>query len=183
LAVQDTTTPLLLNAVYEQITHGTARYNDLVGCSDPSYKHNEDQTIADGSLGYSYLAYDEKLEKYTLRLQHIYGQFTDSKNSLRQQLELSRAHEQKLHTDLLAAEHECERFKALVSTLDESDKTRRVWREIPANAKARYAEAEVTVSKLRTDLIAAVGRVCSVQEQLYRQTELAPHRLCYPIGH
>ncbi|KAN0105282.1 hypothetical protein V8E52_011196, partial [Russula decolorans] len=54
-----------------------------------------------------------------------------------------------LHADLLAAEHERDR---LVSTLGESDKKRQ-------GAKARCAEAEVIVSKLRTDLTAAMDHL------------------------
>jgi hypothetical protein len=57
---------------------------------------------------------------------------------LREQLKLSHAHQQELHADLLAAEHERER---LVSTLGESDKKRK-------GAKARCVEAEVIVSIL-----------------------------------
>ena len=171
--MQDTTTPPLLNVLYEQITHGASGYNDLVGCSNLSCEHSEHQVMANGSLGYSHLAHDEKLERYGLRLQHIYAQIVDSQNSLRQQLELSRAREQRLHADLLAAEHERKRLKALISTLEESDKKRRGWKEIATKAKARCVDAEATVSKLRADLTTVMDRVRTVQEQLDRQTELA----------
>jgi hypothetical protein len=171
--VQDTTTPPLLNVLYEQITHGTSGYNDLAGCSNLSYEHAEHQVMANGSPGYLHLAHDEKLEKYRLRLQYIYTQFVDSQNCLRQQLELSRAREKRLHADLLAAEHERKRLKALVSTLQESDMKRRGWEEIATKAKVRCVNAEATISKLRADLTAAMDRVRSIQEQLDRQTELA----------
>lgn len=176
--MQDTTTPPLLNVLYEQIIHGTPGYNDLVGRSNPSYEHSKHQVIADGPLGYSHLAHEEKLEKYRLRLQHIYTQFVDSQNGLRQQLELSRAREQRLHADLHAAEHERRRSKALISTLEESDKKRRGWKEIATKAKARCVDAEATVSKLREELTAVLDHICSVQEQLDRQTELASGKDC-----
>ena len=171
--MQDTTTPPLLNVLYEQITHGASGYNNLVGYGNLSYEHSEHQVMANDSLGYLHMAHDEKLEKYTLRLQHIYTQFVDSQNSLRQQLELSRAREQRLHADLLAAEHERKRLKALISTLEDSDKKRRGWKEIATKAKARCVDAEATVSKLRADLTAVMDRVRNIQEQLDRQTELA----------
>jgi chromosome segregation ATPase len=154
--MQDTRTPPLLNAIYEQITRCTAGYDDLVDGSDISYNYVEDQAIANDSIRCPDLAHDEIPEKYRLRLQYIYTQFVTSQNYLREQLELSRVHQQELHADLLAAEHERER---LVSTLEESDKKRQ-------RAKARRAEGEVIVSKLRADLTAAM-------DHLERRTEVA----------
>ena len=146
--MQDTQTPLL-NVIYEQITRGAAGFDNLVDGSDISYGYTEDQIATDGSLRYPNLAHDEIPEEYRLRLQNIYTQFVDSNNCLREQLELSRAHQQELHTDLRAAEHERER---LISTLGESDKK---WR----SAKARSAEAEAIASKLRADLMVAMDRL------------------------
>jgi len=146
--VQNTRTPLL-NAIYEQITRGAAGYDNLVGCSDITYDYVEGQVVADGSLRYPDLAHDDIPEGYRLRLQNIYTQFVDSQDYLREQLDISRAHQQELNADLLAAEHERER---LVSKRQ--------------GTKARCAEAEVTASKLRADLAAAM-------DHLHRQTEVA----------
>ena len=139
--MQDTRTPPLLNTIYEQITRGAAGYDDLVDCGDITYD--------EGSLRYPDLVHDEIPEGYRLRLQNIYTQFVDTQNCFREQLDLSRAHQLELHADLLAAEHERER---LVSKRQ--------------SAKARCAEAEVIVSKLRADLAAAM-------DHLGRQTEVA----------
>ena len=114
----------------------------------------------------------EKLEE-DLRVQHIYAEFIDSQDTLRQQLHVSRAREQKLHADLLAAEQERERLKSLVSTLEASDKKWREREEIVATAKARCVEVEANASKLRADLVTAKDRARSLQEQLDSQTRLA----------
>ncbi len=100
-AVQDTRTPPLLNAIYEQITRGVAGYGDLI------------------------------------------------------------------------AEHDHQKLKDLVSTLKESDEKRRQWKEIATSAKARCAEAEMTVSKLRADLAAVMDQVRDLQDQVDRRTKLA----------
>ncbi len=100
-AVQDTRTPPLLDAIYEQITRGIAGYDDLI------------------------------------------------------------------------AEHDHQRLKDLVSTLEESDEKRRQWKEIATSAKARCAEAELTVSKLRADFTAVTNRVRVLQDQVDRRTKLA----------
>ena len=194
LAVQDTQTPPLLNAIYEQFKRAAAGYNDLVGCSDLSHVHDEDQAITDCSLC-SHLAalatkrgrdhpdamqrknqereaHDEQTEKHRLWVQHIYTQFVASQNGLRRQLELSRAREQKLHADLLAAEQGHESLKELLPNLRESNKKRRGWEKTAANAKARCAEAEITVSNLRADLTAAMDHVRNIQEQLDCQAVL-----------
>jgi hypothetical protein len=194
LAVHDTRTPPLLNAIYEQIKRAAAGYNDLVGCSDLSHVHDEDQAITDCSLC-SHLAalatkrrrdhpdavqretqereaHDEQTEKHRLWVQHIYTQFVASQNGLRQQLEISRAREQKLHADLLAAEQGHESLKELLPALRESNKKRRGWEKTAANANARCAEAEITVSNLRADLTAAMDHVRNIQEQLNRQAAL-----------
>jgi hypothetical protein len=147
--VQDTQTPPLLNAIYEQITRCAAGYNDLVDSGDITYDYVEDQAVADGSVRYPDFAHDQIPEEYRLRLQSIYTQFVDSQDCFREQLEVSRVHQQELHADLLAAEYERER---LVSKRQ--------------RAKARCAEAEVTMSKLRADLAAAM-------DHLDRQTEAA----------
>ena len=146
--MQNTQTPLL-NAIYEHISRGAAGFDDLVEGSDISFGCIEDQVVMDSSLRYPNLAHDEIPEGYRLRLQDIYTQFVDSNDCLREQLELSRAHQQELHADLCAAEYERER---LVSTLGESDKK---WR----SAKARSAEAEAVASKLRADLSVAMDRL------------------------
>jgi hypothetical protein len=173
-----------LDAIYEQVTRGAAGRSDLVGCSDLSYEHDKNQVIT-GSLGYAHLVI--QLSEHKRELQHArmwretqeqeaqrtYTKFVDSQNCLHRQLELSRAREQNLHADLFAAEKEHEKLKALISTLEASQREQQGWEEIAATAKARCAEAEMTASKLRVDLAAAVDRVCSVQEQLVRQMELA----------
>jgi hypothetical protein len=100
-AVQDTRTPPLLNAIYEQITRGAAGYDNLI------------------------------------------------------------------------AEHDHQRLKDLVSTLEESDEKRRQWKEIATSAKARCAETEMTVSKLRADFTAVMDRVRDLQDQVDRRTKLA----------
>lgn len=146
LAAQDSRRTLL-NAIYEQVTRGTAGYDDLVDSGDITYGHVEDQVVADGSLCYPDLAHDDIPEGYRLRLQTMHNQFVDTMDLFREQLEISRAQQLELHADLLAAEYERER---LVSKRQ--------------GAKARCAEAEVTVSKLRADLSAAM-------EHLDRQTE------------
>ena len=104
--MRDTRTPPLLDAIYEQTIRGAAGYDDLVGCS-------EDQVTMDDSLTslYSQAAGDEILEKYTLKLKNIYDQFVQSQGCLGEQLEISLSRQQRLHTDLLAAEHECENLK------------------------------------------------------------------------
>lgn len=188
MAARDSRTPPVLNAIYEQITRIAAGYSDLVESSDLSYEDNEEQTIADCSPDSSHLAdgrdphktlvqtedqereaHDEQSKKHRLNAQHIYAQLVDAQDSLRQQLELSRAREQKLDADLLAAQQEHESFKALVPTLEESDRKRRAWEIIATNARACSAE---TVFKLRAELTAAVDRVCDLQGQLDRQAEL-----------
>ena len=148
MAAQDTRTPLI-NAIYEQITRGAAGYDDLVDCGDITYDHVEGQVVADGSLRNPDLAHDEIPEEYRLRLQKIYNQFVDSQNFFREQLDRSRAQQQELHAELLAAERERERLESKRQ-----------------GAKARCAEAEVIVSKLCADLSATM-------EHLDRQTEVA----------
>jgi hypothetical protein len=68
--VQDTRTPLLLNAIYEQITHCAAGYGNLVDGGDISYDYVKDQVTMDGSLRYPDLAHDKIPEGYRLRLQN-----------------------------------------------------------------------------------------------------------------
>lgn len=184
LTVQDTGTPPLLDAIYEQTARGAAGRSDLVDCSDLSYEHGKGQAIT-GSLGYAHLVI--QLSEHKRELQHArtwretqereaqrtYAKFVDSQNNLHRQLEFSRAREQNLHADLFAAEKEHEKLKALISSLEASNREQQGWEEVAATAKTRCAEAEVTASKLRVDLAAAVDRVCNVQDQLVRQMELA----------
>ncbi|KAH9990488.1 hypothetical protein BJV77DRAFT_1068869 [Russula vinacea] len=184
LTVQDTGTPPLLDAIYEQTARGAAGRSDLVDCSDLSYEHGKGQAIT-GSLGYAHLVI--QLSEHKRELQHArtwretqereaqrtYAKFVDSQNNLHRQLEFSRVREQNLHADLFAAEKEHEKLKALISSLEASNREQQGWEEVAATAKTRCAEAEVTASKLRVDLAAAVDRVCNVQDQLVRQMELA----------
>jgi len=181
--VQDTRTPPLLDAIYEQIIRSAAGYSDLVGCSDLSDEHNKYQVITDYSLGYSHLA--AQLSSYELDLQNaptsrenqeldisvllIHTESVKSQN-LHRQLETSRPREQKLDVDLLASERERERLIELVST---SRRNQEGWKEIATVYKEFYAETEVTASNLRADLAAATDLVRIVQEQLDRQIELA----------
>ncbi len=190
--MQDSRTPPLLDAIYEQITRDAAGYSDLVRCSDLSDEHGKDQVITDYSLGYSHLA--AQLSAHELDLQHarmrrenqerdvaghhIYvdSEFVTSQNNSYRHLESSSAREQKLHADLLASEQERERLSVLVSTLEASCRDRQGWEEIAADSKASCAEAEMTASNLRADLAAAADRVRNVQEQLDHQIELASNK-------
>ena len=188
MIAQDTRTPPLLDAIYEQITRGTSGYSDLVWCSDLSDEHNKDQVTTDYSLGYSHLAAQLSAHELDLRnasmgrenqesevsvsVQRIHTESANSQ-SLHRQLELLRAHEQKLHADLLSSEQERERLIALVSTLENSRRDLHGWKEIAAIAKSLYAESEMTVSNLLADLAAATDRVRDVQEQLDHQIEIS----------
>ena len=181
--MQDTRTPPLLDAIYEQITRGAAGYSDLVGCSDLSDEHNKYQELTDYSLGYSHLA--AQLSAYELDLQNapmprenqelevsVQRTHTESVNSqnLHRRLELSCTREQKLDADLLASEQERERLIELVST---SRRNQQGWKEIATIYKEFYGDAEMTASNLRVDLTAASDRVRNVQEQLDHQITLA----------
>jgi chromosome segregation ATPase len=180
--VQDTRTPPLLDAIYEQITRGAAGYSDLVGCSDLSDEHNKYQVLTDYSLGYAHLAAQLSAHELDLQnapmsrenqelevsVQRIHTESVDSQH-LHRQLERSRAREQKLDADLLASGQERERLIELVST---SRRNQQGWKEIAANYKEFYAEAEMTASNLRADLAAASDRVRNVQEQRDHQIEL-----------
>jgi len=106
-------------------------------------------------------------------VQHISTEFIDSQDTLRQQLHVSRAHEQEFHADLLAAEQERERLKSLVSALEAFDKKRRERKEIVATAEAHCVEVEANASKLCADLVTAKDRARSLQDQLDSQTRLA----------
>ena len=181
--MQDTRTPPLLDAIYEQITRGAAGYSDLVRCSDPSDEYNKFQVITDFSLGYSHLAAQLSAHELDLQnapmprenlepVQRIHTDSVDSRN-LHQQLELLRAREQKLDAYLVASEQERERLKALISTLDASRRSHHGWKEIATVAKSFYVESEMTASNLRADLAAATDRVRNIQEQLDHQIELA----------
>jgi hypothetical protein len=183
--VQDTRTPPLLDAIYEQITRGAAGYSDLVGCSDLSDEHNKYQLITDYSLGYSHL--EAQLSAHELDLQNariqreneeldvsVQRTHTESVNSqsLHQQLEPSRAREQKLDADLFVSEQERERLIALVSALEDCRRDLKVWKEIAAFDKSLYEEGEMIISNLRADLEATRDHVRSVQEQLDSQIRL-----------
>jgi hypothetical protein len=173
LTVQDTRTPPLLDAIYEQITRGAAGYSD----------HNKYQVLTDYSLGYSHLAAQLNAHELDLQnapmsrenqelevsVQRIHTESVDSQN-LHRQLELSRAREQKLDGDLLAFERERERLIELVST---SRRNQQGWKEIAAIYKEFYAKDGMTTSNLRADLAAATDRVRNVQDQLDHQTALA----------
>jgi hypothetical protein len=112
-------------------------------------------------------------EDHRLRVQLVRARFVDPRNTLRQELQVSRARERKSLADLLAAEEERERLQSLVATLDGSLKNRRGRAEIVVTANARCAEAEATACKLRADLRAAMDRTRDIQEQLNKQTKLA----------
>jgi hypothetical protein len=184
LIVQDTRTPPLLDAIYEQITRGAAAgYSDLVQCSDLSDEHYKYQVITDYSLGYSHLAAQLSTHELDLQnapmqredqdldvsVQRIHAESVNSQN-LHRQLELSRARELKLDVDLLASEQERERLIELVST---SRRNQQGWKDIAAIAKELFAEAAASESNLRADLAAATDRVRNAQEQLDHQIELA----------
>ena len=148
--MQDTRTPPLLDAMYEQINRAAAGYMDLVGLSDLPHDHDEDP----------------------------YTQFIASQNALCEQLELSQAREQKLHAELLVAEQEHESLRELIPALKESNKKQRVWEIIATNARACHAKTELTVTSLREDLEVALDWVRDIQEQLDSQTLLLSSKDC-----
>jgi len=163
---------------------------------DTSEEHHNGQIIPGSCLGYSHLAaqlrdherdiQDSRMrrekqeqeerarklqvEKCRLLVQRIYAKFVHARDTLRQQLQDSRVREQELHANLLAIEQERDKFKALVSTLEASDKK---WRGIATATGARCLEARMTAFKLRAGLRAAKFRTRNVQEQLETQTRLA----------
>jgi hypothetical protein len=145
--MQDTQTPSVLDTIYEQITRSASGYNVFVESGDLSYEHNE--------------------------AQQLNTQFVASQSALLHQLNISHAREKKTQADLLAAEQEHEKLKSLIPALREADKKRRGWEVIADNARARCAEAEKSVFKLRADLTAATDCVRHVQEQLDGQMVLA----------
>ena len=201
MTAQDTRTPPIIDAIFEQITRISAETDNLVEGSDlrVSDEDNKEQVIADSSINYlrppaelsdhkqdlrqRALTRREKKEQETrpqrleknhrLRVQHINSQTTHSPITLRQQLQASRSREQKSLADLLAAEEERKRLKSLISTLDVSLKKSQGREEIDATAKSRCTEAEATAVKLRADLKAALDRARNVQEQLNKQMKLA----------
>ena len=142
--MQDTRTPPLLDAMYEQINRVAAGYMELVGCSNLPHDHHEDP----------------------------YTQFIASQNILHEQLELSQAREQKLHAQLLVAEQEHESLKELIPAFKEANKKQRVWEIIATNARACHAKTESTMTSLREDLEVALDWVREVREQLDCQTLL-----------
>ena len=155
-----------MDAVYEQITRGAAEYNDLV-------------TI--NSVGCSRLASDltRDLQTHTSRKNQerepsrpSSTKSIDSRSGLHRQLEFSRAHEQSLQADLFAAEKERESLKAIISTLEASQREQQRWEKIVEVARARHAEAEGIASKRTLDLSAAVDRIRNMQEQLREQKQL-----------
>ncbi|KAI9510003.1 hypothetical protein F5148DRAFT_1366837, partial [Russula earlei] len=196
MAVRDTQTPPILNALYEQITCWEKGYDNLVAqvdvpdeCSD----HNSQLTTV-SCLGYSHLASQlreqerdlrdarmkrekQEREKVTakrwLRTRHSYAESADSQNNIRQQLQPAHSRQQELSANLLAAERERDRLKTLVSTLEASNKKRRGWKEMAESAEARCTVAEMTAFNLRAELRAAIARTQNTQEQLDYQTEVA----------
>ena len=180
--MQDTRTPPLLDAIYEQITRGAAGYSD----DDLPHEHNKYEVITDYSLGYSHLAaqisaHELDLQNASIRMesqelevsvQRIPTESAESQN-LNRQLELLRAREQKLDADLLASQQERERLIELVSTLENSRRDQQRWKEIAAFAKDLYADADMTASNLRADLAVAKDCARNVQVQLDHQIELA----------
>jgi hypothetical protein len=197
LTIQDTQTPPLLTAIYEQITRAT-EYDYLAQREDLSNEHKNGQVITDASPGYSHLATrlsdhesnprdalaprkssqrgawtrELEAERRRLRVEHIHAKLTNSQRILRQQLEALRAREEKSRADLII-ERECQRSKVLVSASEASDKERRGWEELAATAKAQCAEAENTAFKLQVDLTAAIDRNRDIQEKLDHQLTLA----------
>ena len=174
MTVQDTRTPPLLDAVYEQITRGAAEYNDLV-------------TI--NSVGHSPLA--DQISGHTRDIQTAQtcrknqepepsrpssNKSVDSPSGLHRQLEISRAREQSLHADLFAAQKERDSLKALISNLETSQREQRRWEKIAEAARARHKEAEAIASRRTLDLSAAVDRISDVQEQLRDQKQLVSRK-------
>ena len=186
LIAQDTRTPPLLDAIYEQITRGATGYSDLVRCSDLFDKHNKYQVITDYFVSYSHLATqlsDAELglqyapmprenQELEVSVERILSESVGSQN-LHRQLELSRAREQKLDADLLASEQEHERLIELISTLENSRRNQEGWKEIAAVAKSLYVEGETIIINLRADLAVSTARVRNLKEQLNHQIDLA----------
>ena len=163
-----------MDAIYDQITRSAAGNNDPVIPGSLGYSHLEDQLSDHERDLQNAQARRKNQEREALR--PSFTKPVDSPSVLRRQLELSRAREQSLHADLFAAEQERETLKALISTLEASHREQQGWEEIAADAQARCAEAEKTISKLRMGLAAATDRVCEVQEQLDHQMGLASRK-------
>ena len=142
MTLQDTQTPPVLNAIYEQIVNRTITYNKPIWCRSPPTEPKQEQTPTFTGVGTTtshpevQLQYCEqelldsltqhKLEleeerQHRLRTQRIYSVSVDSQNSLRRQLEVSRTHEGKLQADLRSAEAERGTLKDLIATLEASD--------------------------------------------------------------
>ncbi|KAI0247415.1 hypothetical protein BJV78DRAFT_1245566 [Lactifluus subvellereus] len=184
LIEQDARTPHTLITTYEQISRGTVVHNNLAWrMNQPDKRHNgQAQVMTDVDIDYSNLevqlenrerslqqtlAHNAKLEaeEYQLTVQHMYAEFVDSQNSLRRRLEASRTREEKLQADLLAAEQERESLKALIVTLEASEKERR-------------EEAEKTTVKLRVGYVGALEGARRAREKLACQKKLVAEKDC-----
>ncbi|KAI0247768.1 hypothetical protein BJV78DRAFT_890530 [Lactifluus subvellereus] len=186
LIEEDARTPHTLITTYEQISHGTVVHNNLAWrMNQPDKRHNgQAQVMTDLDVDYSnpdsevqleicerdlqqILAYNEKLEaeEYQITVQHTYGEFVDSQNSLRRRLDASRTREEKLQANLLAAEQERESLKALIAILEASEKERR-------------EKAEKTILMLRVGQAGADEGARRAREKLACQERLVGEKDC-----
>ncbi|KAI0247774.1 hypothetical protein BJV78DRAFT_1242493 [Lactifluus subvellereus] len=186
LIEEDARTPHTLITTYEQISHGTVVHNNLAWrMNQPDKRHNgQAQVMTDLDVDYSnpdsevqleicerdlqqILAYNEKLEaeEYQITVQHTYGEFVDSQNSLRRRLDASRTREEKLQANLLSAEQERESLKALIAILEASEKERR-------------EKAEKTILMLRVGQAGADEGARRAREKLACQERLVGEKDC-----
>ena len=170
LTQQDTQTPPVLNAIYEQIVNKTVTYNKFIWRSSPPAGSKQEQTPTFTGVVTSldtWLQYLEqallvslalhKLEleeekQHRLRTRRIYSKFLDSQNSHRRQLEVSRTRERELQADLQAAEAKHRKLKDLIATLEASG------------------------AALRSDLTAADNGTRDAAKMIDRQSKLATEK-------
>ncbi|KAI0262480.1 hypothetical protein BC834DRAFT_1043456 [Gloeopeniophorella convolvens] len=197
----DPRTPDVLNTTFEHIESRAYTHSDLSWHRDQLRRSDvQKRTITDLCLAYSQLevqledherelqqaqaqkedqereARTQKLEaeKHRLRVQHIYAEFVESQNTLRTQLEVSRAREEGYKTDLLAAEKEQIRLRSIVASLEGSKKEERLqWEGVVKLAEARSKKAEKAATRLHADFAAAVNSAREAQDQWDDQIQLA----------
>ncbi|KAH9075585.1 hypothetical protein EDB83DRAFT_2312042 [Lactarius deliciosus] len=195
LAKRDTQTPLVLNAIYEQILNRTVTYNKLIWYRSPpaepkqeqartttsylveiQHQYREQELLA--SLAQHKLELEEE-KQHRLRTQRIYSEFVDSQNSLRRQLEVSRTREEELQADLRTAETERRELKDLIAALEASDAAFRVEltaadSEIRGAAKMfdrqskLAAEKDHTIRSTTKDLLAVRAGLQDAEDKIAR---------------
>ena len=141
MTLQDTQTPPILNAIYEQIVNKTATYHKLIWRSSPPAGPKQEHTpisadvVTSSRPDIQVLHHDlelltflaqhklelEEEKQHRLRTQRVYSEFIKSRNSLRRELEVSRTREGELQADMLAAEAKRRKLKDRIATLEASD--------------------------------------------------------------